>query len=214
MSGILQQLFSSSPGFPNGWPVAKIGAAYGGGYFAGQIMDGGVKYNLIVAPAATGQNSSGLLWATAFSTTGATSVSNGPSNTNLLNSAGFPAAYWCKQLSIGGYTDWYLPAKNELEVLYYYLKPDSTANYTLSGSNANAVAPEPVSTNYSAGSPTTTTVVAFQGAGSEAFSVAYYWSSTEYSSSNAWYQQFGDGSQYAVPKNGASYVRAVRRIAA
>lgn len=43
------------------------------------------------------------------------------------------------EISLGGYTDWYMPAKNELEVLYYNLKPNISANAGASGINTNAV---------------------------------------------------------------------------
>ena len=41
--------------------------------------------------------------------------------------------------------------------------------------------------------------------------VAYnYWSSSEFSSTNAWYQYFNNGVQYSYGKGGGTYVRAVR----
>ena len=129
-----------------------------------------------------------------------------------MNSAGYPAAQFCEGLSIGGYTDWYLPAENELEVCYYFLKKDTTANSTSSGSNANAVAPEPISTNYSAGSPTQTPSAAFKIGGAETFESYYYWSSTQSSAGQAWLQIVTDGAQFASSKTDVWYVRAVRRI--
>jgi hypothetical protein len=35
----------------------------------------------------------------------------------------YPSAHFCNNLTVGGFTDWYMPAKNELEVCYYNLKP-------------------------------------------------------------------------------------------
>jgi hypothetical protein len=157
MSGIQQMLTGGTYGFKNGWPVANIGDAYGGGFFAGQINVSGTKYNLVVAPKASGENSS-RTWGVSGTTTGITSVINGPTNSASLAALGasYQAAVFCEGLTIGGYSDWYLPAKNELEVLYYFLKPTTTANDTTSGSNANAVSPEPISTNYTSGSPAQT----------------------------------------------------------
>jgi hypothetical protein len=40
-----------------------------------------------------------------------------------------PAAQFCVNLSIGGFTDWYLPARYELDIAYFNLKPSlQTAN--------------------------------------------------------------------------------------
>jgi hypothetical protein len=42
------------------------------------------------------------------------------------------------------------------------------------------------------------------------FVEGYYWSSTEYDPTNAWYQYFNGGSQHAANKTNAFYVRPVR----
>ena len=222
MTGIMQAVLGCSFGFANGWPVANIGDAYGGGFFAGQINVSGTKYNLVVAPKASGETS-GFTWGTAAVTTGITSVINGPTNSASLAAlgAGYQPAVFCEGLTIGGYSDWYLPAKNELEVLYYYLKPDTSVNFTSSGSNANAVSPEPISTNYSSGSPGQTTASSFMAGGANALaniSNTYYWSSTESTQTNAWaqliYYATLSGIQLSYDKQNASnvYVRAVRRV--
>lgn len=189
-----------------------IGQSYGGGYYAGKINVSGTQYYLIVAPKATGENSS-VQWKTSnTSTTGTSSVIDGPTNSSNMNNASHPAAQFCEGLSIGGYTDWYMPAKNELEVLYYYFKPTTTANHTSSGSNANAVSPEPVSTNYTTSAPAQTTITAYQTGNSEAFATTYYRSSTEYDATGAWSQSFSQGLQSNTLKSDSYYVRAVRRI--
>jgi len=202
--------FASGPTGPT-----VIGQSYGGGYYAGKINVSGTQYYLIVAPKATGENSS-VQWKTSnTSTTGTSSVIDGPTNSSNMNNASHPAAQFCEGLSIGGYTDWYMPAKNELEVLYYFLKPTTQNNYTTSnnGSNANAVSPEPVSTGYTTSSPAQTTVTAFQTGNSEAFTTGtYYRSSTEFDATGAWSQRFQDGLQSNTLKSDSYYVRAVRRI--
>lgn len=199
--------FASGPTGPT-----VIGQSYGGGYYAGKINVSGTQYYLIVAPKATGENSS-VQWKTSnTSTTGTSSVIDGPTNSSNMNNASHPAAQFCEGLSIGGYTDWYMPAKNELEVLYYYFKPTTTANNTSSGSNANAVSPEPVSTNYTTGAPAQTTITAYQTGNSEAFATTYYRSSTEYDATGAWSQSFNQGLQSNTLKSDSYYVRAVRRI--
>lgn len=219
MTGIMQVTLGESFVYapPYNWPV-NLGASYGGGYFAGQINVSGTKYNLVVAPKASGE-ASGKMWCSTYTLTGASSVIDGPTNSATEAGLGstYEAATFCEGLTIGGYSDWYLPAKNELEVLYYYLKPGTSSNLTSYGSNANAVSPEPISTNYTSGSPAQTSAgAAFVSGGSEAFdSTKIYWSSTEVDTSNAWTQYFDNGMQFSFGKNHSDFlVRAVRRVAA
>ncbi len=198
------------------WPVPPptIGQAYGGGFYAGNINVSGTQYYLIVAPKASGENSS-RTWGGYGTTTGITSVINGPTNSASLAALGasYEAAVFAEGLTIGGYSDWYLPAQNELEVLYYFLKPTTTANDTGSGSNANAVSPEPISTNYTSGSPAQTSAgIGFRTGETDAFASSIYWSSTESSAAQARAQGFDDGYQLNRFKFSSYYVRAVRRI--
>lgn len=198
-----------------------IGEAYGGGYYAGKISttaDGVPTHYLIVAPRATGE-SSAKAWGVDGVSTNITSVIDGPTNTASLAALGasYQAATFCKGLNIGGFNDWYLPAKNELEVLYYFLKPDATQNATVVGANNNAVSPEPIGQNYSTSSPAITSATAFKTGGSEAFTAGgsgYYWCSTEFDSSTALKLIFSNGyiTQYIYNKPYALYVRAVRRV--
>jgi hypothetical protein len=205
-----------------------IGTSYMGGYFAGQILyPTGQKYNLVVSPKSSGQSPSIKTWGPYPVSTGATSEYDGASNTTTLAALGtiYEGAYFCENLSINGYSDWYMPAKWELEVLYYYLKPTSDTNYTFTSSGANpyAVAPEPLNTNYTSSLPPQTTVSAFQSSNSEAIIEAapatynsLFWSSTEYSSEHGWFQYMGTtqpGKQQFENKATPGYVRAIRRVA-
>jgi hypothetical protein len=216
MSGIQQMLTGGTyaPAAPT-----VIGQAFGGGFYAGKIAVGGggvATHYLIVAPKATGE-AFGKKWGPYLVTTGITSVINGPTNSASLAALGasYQAAVFAEGLTIGGYSDWYLPAQNELEVLYYFLKPTTDANSISSGSNANAVSPEPVSTNYTSGSPAQTSAgIGFRTGETDAFTDDVYWSSTEVNADYARYQGFYAGNQNNILKNfGGGYVRAVRRIA-
>jgi hypothetical protein len=196
----------------NNWPAPApdgIGAAYGGGYYAGKINDSGVDYYLIIAPKSSGENSS-IRWKTSnTSTSGTSSVINGPANSSAMNNATHPAAEFCEGLTIGGFSDWYMPAKNELEVCYHNLKPTTNNNYAGQGANPNAVPP---TDNYTIGDPARTSVAIFQSGGAEVFSTSFYLSSTEYSAEAAWTIEFLDGTQGNSNKTNFRYVRAVRRV--
>lgn len=212
MSGALQAVFQNqrSFGIP---PPTVIGQAYGGGYYAGQIGVSNVAtHYLIVGPVASAQNSSKQWKTSNTSTTGTSSVIDGPANSTAMNNASHPAAQFCKGLTIGGFSDWYMPAQNELEVCYYNLKPTTTANYTSSGINANAVPAR--ASNYTSGDPAQTSAAAFiTSTGAECFATGDYWSSTQASATNSYSQNFNTGRQNDTPKNYSNYVRAVRRVA-
>ena len=210
MTGVTQAVFMNQRSF--GPP--QIGAAYEGGYFAGQISTAGngvASHNLVIAPVSTGESASKQWKTSNTSTSGTSSVIDGPANSSAMNNATHPAAQFCEGLSIGGYSDWYMPAKNELEVCYYNLKPTTSSNNTASGTNTNAVPSR--SSNYTAGTPAQTSATDFKSGGSQAFAAASYWSSTEFSASNGSLQGFSNGSQGNVAKANYSRVRAVRRVA-
>ena len=199
-------------------PAMQPGDAYGGGFFAGQIGVSGVAtYNLVIGPLSSAQST--LAWKNALTaTTGADSDIDGPQNTADMvadgNSTVYPAAHFCNDLTTGGQTDWYMPAKNELEVCYYNLKPTTTTNETtISGINPNAVPAR--ASNYTSGDPARTTATNFQSAGSEPFAANTYWCSTEHPtfSGEARYQVFSNGTQSRGDKTSSYRVRAVRRVA-
>jgi hypothetical protein len=199
-------------------PNLVIGQAFGGGFFAGQISTAGnsiADYNLVVGPVASAESSSKQYKNANTATAGADSVIDGPQNTADIvadgNSTVYPAAHFCNDLVIGGFSDWYMPAKNELEVCYYNLKPTTTSNNTSSGINANAVPAR--ASNYTAGTPAQTSATAFKDTGAEDFALAFYWASTENSAMAAGIQYFGYGLQILSNKTGSYRVRAIRRVA-
>lgn len=211
MSGILQGFVASLGGKK---PEPAIGSVYEGGFYAGAIStaaNGTADYYLVVSPASSGDSSSKQYKTSNTSTAGTASVIDGPTNSANMNDATHPAAEFCESRTIGGFSDWYMPAKNELEVCYYNLKPTTTSNNPAAGANTNAVPSR--GSNYTLGSPGQTSAADFQSTGAEDFSATFYWSSTENSSSNAWNQSFDDGYQ---PTNNRTYyrrVRAIRRVA-
>ena len=211
MSGIHLALLGMS--FGGGVPTV-IGQAFGGGFYAGDISvagNGVASHYLIVAPKSSGENSS-KQWKTSGTTTaGTSSVIDGPTNSSNMNNASHPAALFCEGLTIGSFSDWYMPAKNELEVCYFNLKPTTTSNNTGSGTNTNAVPSR--GSNYTAGTPAQTAATDFQTGNAEAFAADRYWSSTENDATTALFQVFTSGGQGDVSKSTNAYVRAVRRVA-
>ena len=199
----------------------EIGAAYEGGFYAGKIRYQGILYYLIVAPAATGATGTGYTlttnkqWKTTnTTTTGTLSGANGASNTAAMVTDGIgahPAANFCTDLSIGGYTDWYLPARYELDIAYENLKPTTDLNNTAWGINPYSVPERTV--NRTAGAPAQTSVAAFQSGGAEAFVAFYHWASTEASSTDAWELTFNSGGQGNSNKANSYRVRAFRKLA-
>ena len=102
-----------------------VGQSYQGGVIAYILKSGDPGYSattthgLIAAPA---DQSTGAVWGN-LSATGATgsAIGTGLANTNAIiaeNGAGSYAAQLCHSLSLGGYTDWYLPSSAELNELY------------------------------------------------------------------------------------------------
>lgn len=197
------------------WPptLPAIGSAFGGGFYAGQISttgNGVATHNLVVGPLASAQS---LLEVKTTNTTtaGTSSVIDGPTNSLNMNNASHPAGQFCEGLTIGGFSDWYMPAINELEVCYYNLKPTTQSNSTGYGVNANAVPAR--AGNYTTGTPAQTSAASFQSGGSEAFAALSYWSSTQYSATTSWLLLFAMGYQGYIGKTFPYRVRAIRRVA-
>ena len=214
-------LAPTTPTKLNPYPVA-FGAPYGGGYFAGRITIGGTLYNLVVSPKASGYDSgSAKPYKTANTDDGtsASSYSDGLANSNAINDASHPAAQFTRGLTIGGYSDWYLPSVNELEVIYNYLKPGTTLNNTtggLGGSNAYASAPELGSTAYTTTRPPQTPTTLWRSGGTESFEELIYITSTsDNGSSYARNQYFDNGEQWYDQKIGTNNkIRAIRKVVA
>jgi hypothetical protein len=201
----------------------NIGDELGGGYFAGYIShtaDGVPTHALIVAPRATGATGTGytlttnLAWKTAnTTTTGTTSDFDGAANTAAMVTAGIadhPAANFCVGLSIGGFSDWYLPSRYEMDIAYFNLKPSTAVNDTSWGTNIYSVPRRP--RNNSRNSPIQTNLTAFNTT-SQAFVADFHWSSTEGFAGTAWGLTLTSGIQGNNNKTNGGRVRAFRKLA-
>lgn len=228
MSGIIQGFLASIEGKEP--PPTEIGQAYGGGFYAGNIVQGGTTYYIIVAPKSSGENSSKKYKTSNTDAPTATrTLNDGPTASASINSADYPAAEFCEALTIGGFSDWYMPARDELELCYRNLK-SVTNNNTNTRDKSSFTYPEgndvsgdkmgvnrnssPTGAAYgSSFSPSITSALAFQSGGIEAFATEEYSSSTDFDTSNIWLQNFINGAQSPWRKDTSRYVRAVRRVA-
>lgn len=173
-------------------------------------------------------------------------LTNGPEATAAMIAADtstvYPLAHWAKSLNdsngglgLAGYTDWYVPARDELELVWRNLKPVTNDNYITAnrydaaaytrdanlddvavthGANRNS---DPAGDAYTATVPAQTAATAFQSGGAEAltFGSAYYWSSSESAATSAWAQDYTTSNpgfqDYYSKANYAHRARAVRR---
>ena len=162
-----------------------IGQAYGGGFYAGDISYGGSNYKIIVCPKQF--EGASLQYLTAnVAAPGAASSTDGWSNTIALLSQGArtsEAAVYCRNLSIAGFQDWYLPSRNELGLCYTNLR-------------ANASSP-----------------AGFKPGEAEAYqAIVYYMTSSESGAGGKWARRMNDGAESSQSKNSRNPVRAIRRI--
>lgn len=150
-----------------------IGAPYEGGFFFGVINDGGTLYELIISPRAQGNANFAYSTTAALGSENNYSVTDGWSNTNVNVTAARPANQWVRSLTINGYSDWYIAARDEMELMYRNLKPVANANTTgnrtyttqqgdtvfTTGNNQNSV---PIGAAYTTTDPAMTPLADFQ----------------------------------------------------
>ena len=196
------------------------------------------RYRVIVAPKASGEHAGiALKNANTALPTACQTLTEGFAATQAMRDADtstvYPAAHWARNLNIGGRTDWYIPARDELELCWRNLKPTTTANYVNAdrpaaaifsyanngsygdtakthGTNNNS---SPTGAAYTSSVPAQTAATAFRTGGAEAYEF-HCWSSSDYNATLAWYQSWdsnGPGYQSNIGKANTIRVRAIRR---
>ena len=197
------------------------------------------RHRVIVAPKASGEHAGiALKNANTALPTACQTLTEGFAATQAMRDADsstvYPAAHWARNLNIGGRTDWYIPARDELELCWRNLKPVTGNNYAEAdrlatesvdytnngsygdtadthGTNNNS---SPTGAAYTATVPAQTTAAAFRTGGAEAFGSSDYWSSSDCGAYSAWFQYWHPsipGLQSESGKFSAYRVRAVRR---
>jgi hypothetical protein len=97
-------------------------------------------------------------------------------------------SYTNSDTGTGVHSDWYLPSKEELQLMYANLQRFGCSTETPGGSDENGLCATRKGNLLN----------------------SYYWNSTEIDDNNAWRQSFGNGAQNGNDKIEANTVRAVR----
>ena len=119
---------------------------------------------------------------------GSNGVSVGTGNQNTIDielgcTTPETAADICSNLSIGGYSDWYLPSKDELNLIWENLADSDGDGNNIGMSDSNNLG---------------------------GLDRNHYWSSSQIDNYSAWQQTFSDGNQSDCDKGSLRLVRAIR----
>lgn len=96
-------------------------------------IDGTGQHGMVCAPTEQGS----FQWGLVFAVTGADGTAIGTGNQNTIDIANSAfsderAAKFCYDLVLNGYSDWFLPSKDELALMYTNLKVNGLGSFTIS----------------------------------------------------------------------------------
>ncbi len=189
------QTLTFCEGVPAWGPCLEVGAFRKGGviFYIFQSGDPGYVdgeiHGLVCAVEDQDGGSGIVTWNGSYTITGATgtAIGTGQANTNTIISSqgiGSYAASVCNDYSVtvNGiiYNDWFLPSKDELNLMY---QNRGNINTTAVSNGGSAL------------------FVAFD---------SFYWSSSEFGELDTWLQNFNSGIQFGSLKNNVYRVRAIR----
>ena len=188
--------------------IPAIGQAYGGGFITGITRDPATGKRSLHITAGAAHELVGKWGEYGVKIEGADSFTDSRANTQAM-AAGSELAAKVLALSIGGYNDWAIPARDVQELQYRHFKPTTEENWAGSrnGDNPNS---EPVGLLYSEEDPVQTIHAAFQEGSTEAFRDTWYWSSSQRSAYHAFLMHLGVGSPNNYVKHYELRVRPVR----
>jgi hypothetical protein len=186
-----------------------IGHAYGGGFVTGITRAPVTGQRFLNITAGAEHELVGKWGEYGEKIEGADSFTDSLANTRAMAAAGSELAAKVLALSIEGFTDWAIPARDVQELQYRHFKPTTEENWAgdRSGDNPNS---EPAGLLYSEEDPAQTVHAAFQEGGAEAFRDTWYWSSSQRSADYAFNMHFDDGYQFFHAKDDELRVRPVR----
>ena len=147
------------------------------------LISGGLTYEMAKKTWSGGIQDPSAAWCsdttTTLSGTFSTAVGTGSANTTAMQSPACSsgAGVSARAYAGGGFTDWFLPSKDELNAMCYYSR------------NLSAT-PDPTVSCYGSGGTTQDGTFA---AGNFGFASDYYLSSSQNNATQAWYQLFGGG---------------------
>ncbi len=164
--------------------IPAVGTAMLGGFFAGLVNINGQTKGIIVAPKSTCEYK--VKWSESeVRIQGAECPVDGQQNTLDMIAAGAILGKWVQALNIDGFTDWHIPSRDQMEIIYRAFKSTTDENWPCAGVNISSVPPHNLYTN---NSPAQCELAEFKEGGEQAFDTACYWTSTQVGEAYAWIQ--------------------------
>lgn len=196
----------NAPSAPITLDTPILTALDNGDRLAGFIRSGGITRAILLPPKAARHHPSAVWNKSRDRVNGALNFHDGQANTQAMAEAGSAIAQFALERGL------YIPARDELDVIYRAFKPGSDDNWGYrSGDNPSSVPPgyphEPQK-------PAQCAFEEHRTGGAEAIPEDWVWSSTQYAGTDAcaWCQYFRDGIQDLIHETSELAVVLVRSV--